>query len=157
MIFFSIQAPYKKNLVLTSPISLFPTDGDLYFIIFQSFMEKNPNASMKEIEHILDGNICRCTGYRPIHDAFKSFASDASESLLKTVSDIEDTVGTCAGKGKSICPRTGKPCGKNGNAPPPYRWVLNTEWWDSWLLELFFFARECHQLFSGGRCQSFFF
>ena len=95
-------------------------------------MEKNPNASMKEIEHILDGNICRCTGYRPIHDAFKSFASDASESLLKTVSDIEDTVGTCAGKGKSICPRTGKPCGKNGNAPPPYRWVLNTEWWDSY-------------------------
>ena len=61
----------------------------LYFIIFQSFLEKNPNASMKEIEHILDGNICRCTGYRPIHDAFKSFASDASESLLKTVSDIE--------------------------------------------------------------------
>ena len=44
---------------------------------------------MKEIEHILDGNICRCTGYRPIHDAFKSFASDASESLLKTISDIE--------------------------------------------------------------------
>ena len=53
-------------------------------------MEKNPKATMKEIEHVLDGNLCRCTGYRPIHDAFKSFASDASESLLKTVTDIED-------------------------------------------------------------------
>ena len=57
-------------------------------------MEKNPNATMKDIEHILDGNICRCTGYRSIHDAFKSFACDASENLLKTVSDIEEAGAT---------------------------------------------------------------
>merc|ERR1719210_1561975 len=62
-----------------------------------SLMEKNPKATMKEIEHVLDGNLCRCTGYRPIHDAFKSFAFDASKSLLKTVTDIEDA-GGCAGK-----------------------------------------------------------
>ena len=54
--------------------------------------------------------MCRCTGYRSIHDAFKSFATDASESLKKTLSDIEDA-GGCQGKGKTICPRTGQACG----------------------------------------------
>ena len=41
-----------------------------------------------------------------------------------TRTDLEDTMGTCVGKGKSICPRTGKPCDKNDNAPPPYRYVV---------------------------------
>ena len=70
---------------------------------------------MKEIEHILDGNMCRCTGYRPIHDAFKSFASDASDSIKKTLADIEEA-GGCQGKGKSVCPRTGKACGAAGSS-----------------------------------------
>merc|ERR1719460_1996953 len=29
------------------------------------------------IEHCLDGNLCRCTGYRPIMDAAKTFAKTA--------------------------------------------------------------------------------
>ena len=54
--------------------------------------------STAEVENALDGNICRCTGYRPILDAFKTFASDAASS---GVSDIEDV---------KKCPRTSMPC-----------------------------------------------
>ncbi|KAL0109816.1 hypothetical protein PUN28_013467 [Cardiocondyla obscurior] len=53
--------------------------------------------SMQEIENSFGGNICRCTGYRSILDAFKEFANDASSSVMKNVLDIEELykVKTC--------------------------------------------------------------
>jgi hypothetical protein len=44
---------------------------------------------MQDVEDSFDGNICRCTGYRPILDAFKSFAIDAPEELLKKCAEFK--------------------------------------------------------------------
>lgn len=43
---------------------------------------------MLEIERNLTSNICRCTGYRPILEAFKKFASDAPNPQVLDIEDL---------------------------------------------------------------------
>lgn len=43
-----------------------------------AFLANKPQATKKEIEQAFDGNICRCTGYRAILTAMKTFAVDWS-------------------------------------------------------------------------------
>ncbi|KAH7488230.1 hypothetical protein PRIC1_007652 [Phytophthora ramorum] len=64
----------------------------LYSMVKQR--ETGVELTMEDIEHGMDGNLCRCTGYRPILDAAKSFGDDADEAHCK---------GTCPG-----CPNAPK-------------------------------------------------
>ncbi|XP_023950417.2 uncharacterized protein LOC112054759 [Bicyclus anynana] len=63
---------------------------------------KSRKLTMLETEQALSGNLCRCTGYRPILDAFKKFASDAPNSLI--LPDIEDL---------NICSKSGEVCAES--------------------------------------------
>nr|XP_026487932.1 xanthine dehydrogenase 1-like [Vanessa tameamea] len=62
---------------------------------------KTKQMTMLEIEQSFGSNICRCTGYRPILEAFKKFASDAPDP--HTLPDIEDL---------KLCDKTGEVCVK---------------------------------------------
>ncbi|XP_053677596.1 uncharacterized protein LOC128727682 [Anopheles nili] len=64
-----------------------------------SLMEaKKGTITIQDVENSLGGNICRCTGYRPILDAFKSLASEASEIELPDIEELQ------------ICPKTNAVC-----------------------------------------------
>jgi xanthine dehydrogenase/oxidase len=41
-----------------------------------ALLESRPDPTKREIENALDGNLCRCTGYRPILTGLSTFASD---------------------------------------------------------------------------------
>lgn len=79
--------------------------------MYSLLQSKNGRVSMEEVENSFGGNICRCTGYRPILDAFKSFAADADPKLLSMCKDIEDL--------PKKCPRTNKNCEGMGVTSEP--------------------------------------
>ena len=60
-----------------------------------SHLQHQQHSTPAQLENILDGNLCRCTGYRPILDAVKQFASEGH------IGDIEDI---------KPCPNTGESC-----------------------------------------------
>jgi xanthine dehydrogenase/oxidase len=51
-----------------------------------ALLRNNPLPSESEIEENFDGNLCRCTGYRPILDAFKTFSSEHARAVQALLS-----------------------------------------------------------------------
>lgn len=70
------------------------------------------NLTAKEVENSFAGNICRCTGYRPILDAFKSMAVNNGDGPATSgyYPDIEDL---------HICPINGQNCLDSCDEPCP--------------------------------------
>ena len=58
-------------------------------MLLYAYLQQHPLATAQELEGILDGNICRCTGYRPILDTFKTFASSGAASTAFAGSDVK--------------------------------------------------------------------
>ena len=71
-----------------------------------SLLQSNPTPTQQQIEDLFDGNICRCTGYRPILDAMRTFAVDTPGR-----EDIEDLVK------KAARPCSKLPCARVCKAP----------------------------------------
>ncbi|CAL1541535.1 unnamed protein product [Lymnaea stagnalis] len=76
-------------------------------------LQRFPQPTVQQIEDEFDATLCRCTGYRAILDAMKSFAIDAPKELNGKLIDIEDLEA-------KLCKKTGQACtghcsGKNKN------------------------------------------
>lgn len=109
-----------------------------WVVNMSTLLEENSSPTRKEVEQRFDGNICRCTGYRPILEAFKDLACGPEEAEEKVIEcrldlnhcgDMEDIAGgavkksgCCKSSKKSTAPKKAAGgggegcCGGHGSA-----------------------------------------
>ncbi|KAJ0176240.1 hypothetical protein K1T71_008414 [Dendrolimus kikuchii] len=74
--------------------------------MYSLYKSQTKDLTTLKVENSFAGNICRCTGYRPIADALKTFAKDADKKLIDKLLDLEDLaiLKSCGVKCKGKCP-----------------------------------------------------
>ncbi|CAJ0569018.1 unnamed protein product, partial [Mesorhabditis spiculigera] len=73
-----------------------------FIMAMYSLLRNNPKPSREDVDLAIQGNLCRCTGYRPILEAFYSFADENG--------DVKITESGCA-MGDKCCKKGGDGCG----------------------------------------------
>ncbi|XP_050304513.1 xanthine dehydrogenase-like isoform X2 [Anthonomus grandis grandis] len=71
-----------------------------------TMLRQSPKPTMHELEEAFQGNLCRCTGYRPILEGFKTFTEEwevvRNGRLVNGVNGTNGTNGSC-GMGEQCC------------------------------------------------------
>jgi 2-furoyl-CoA dehydrogenase 2Fe-2S iron sulfur subunit len=78
----ALQAAFKRNHALQCG---FCTAGILMSL--DNFLRENPRPSEQEINDLLTGHLCRCTGYAPIVRAAMEAAAEMASDLSSEKSD----------------------------------------------------------------------
>lgn len=74
-------------------------------------LRNKPRPSMHDLEIAFQGNLCRCTGYRPIIEGYKTFTEDWE--IMQTNNSLTNGNGAC-GMGDKCCKLQNKSNGVNG-------------------------------------------
>ncbi|KAA8901382.1 Molybdopterin-binding domain of aldehyde dehydrogenase-domain-containing protein [Sphaerosporella brunnea] len=82
-----------------------------------ALVRNNPEPTAHDVEEAFDGNLCRCTGYRPILDAAQTFST--SSSCAKNGACNSPSDGGCCMQGPDGKPPVGCCKNKTDGAEPP--------------------------------------